>query len=118
VASTGVHDDARRLVHDEQMLVVMGDPEHELRDRRPLRYRQGLERDLLPLLDPVALRAPLTVDRDRPGGQQPLGVGAGAELVERREKAVEPRPRELSGNEDADDRRSPRRPAAGRRRPR
>jgi hypothetical protein len=86
VARTGVHDEARRLVDDQQVLVLVGDSERRalldrnLDDRLPFGH---LERDLLALLHAVALRAALAVDRDGSTlAQKPLRVRTRAELLE------------------------------------
>jgi len=71
-----VDDEARGLVDHEQMLVLVGDAERfcllDSRFRHDLALG-NLEGDLLALLDAVALRAALAVDRDRsPLAQEPL----------------------------------------------
>jgi hypothetical protein len=46
----------------------------------------------------MTLGAPLAVDADSAGCQQPLGLAAGSDLGERGEKAVEPLAGRLLGN--------------------
>jgi hypothetical protein len=116
VSRARVYDDAGRLVDDQEVLVLVRDAQIEAGRSGTLWGRLGLEGDLLALLDAIALRAALAVDRDGARRQEPFSVCARAEFVEGREKAVEPRAGELSGDADADDRRSPRRPAGARRR--
>ena len=117
VPCAGVHDDARRFVDDEEVLVRVRDA--EVGGRRlvgRLRTLGQLERDLLPGLNAVALGAPLAVDHDGLRGQESLGVRARAELVEGGEKAVEPRAGGVSGDADANDRTAPPRRGVTRRR--
>jgi len=91
VAGSRVDDDPSRLVDDQQMLVLEGDPERELlRLERDRLGGRRLEAQLLPALEPVALGPCLAVDERRAFGEQPLGGGAGADLGQRGEKAVEP----------------------------
>ena len=86
-----VDDEPGRLVDDEQVLVLVGDPQVERLVRaRARRSRARLELDLLPALEPVALRARDAVDEHRAGGEQALGRGARADLGQRGEEAVEP----------------------------
>ena len=79
VAGRRMHHDARRLVDDEQVLVLVRDPErHVLRlhlDLRPLPNHDG---QLLAAGDTVALRARQPVDSDRSVGEQPLRLLARA----------------------------------------
>jgi hypothetical protein len=111
-----MHDDACRLVDDEEVVVLVGDADvGRLFDGRRLSLGE-FERDLLAGLDAVALRAALPVDRDRFRRQEPLGIRARAELVERGEEPVEPRAGGVSGDADANDRTAPRPRAATRRR--
>ena len=87
VPARRVHDDARRLVHDDQVLVLPGDPElrgghGRLGPGRRVGHRHGL-----PAAEHVALGAAHPVDGDAPGLDHPLrrrarpGVG-GEEDVE------------------------------------
>ena len=97
VAGRRMHDDARRLVDDEQVLVLVGDAQVELLGlearRAPLRQ---LEVELAPR--PPAGGSSIcgcAVDEDAPLGEQPLGGRARADLFERGEEAVEPLARRL-----------------------
>jgi hypothetical protein len=84
-------DDPGGFVDDEEVLVLEGDPQLALLglERDGLGFRHcDLER--LPAFEPVTLGAPLAVDADGAGCQQPLGLAAGSDLGERGEKAVEP----------------------------
>jgi len=91
VARRGMDDDPGRLVDDEQVLVLVGDPQLAL---------LGLEGDVVPLLDvhfqqlsalePVALLARLTVQAHRPGGEQALGFAARGDLGQCCNEPVEP----------------------------
>ena len=56
-ARARVDDEARRLVDDEQVLVLVCDRDVDRRRGRRRRGRGRLEHDLLPALEPVALRA-------------------------------------------------------------
>jgi hypothetical protein len=98
-----VHDDAGGLVDDEQMLVLVGDADV---DRLGLQLRRGfgggLELELLPTFEPVALRARAPVEADRAGGDEPLRFPACPDLGQRGEKAVEPLPRGRVGNSEPD----------------
>ena len=81
VAGRRVDDDARRLVDDEQVLVLPGDAQvdvlgHQLR----LGALGRLELELLPAGDPVALRARGAVHGDGAGGEQPLRLLARVDL--------------------------------------
>ena len=100
-------DDTRRLIDDEEVVVLVRDPQGGRRVFDRLRTLGQLERDLLPGLQAVALRAAFAVDRDGLRGQEPFGVRARAELVEGGEEAVEPRAGGVSGDADANDRTAP-----------
>ena len=108
-----VDDDARRLVHDEEMLVLVGDAELDvlLLDPR-LRLRRKLDVELLPALEPVALRPRTAVHLDVPALEQLLGRRARANLGQLGEEAVEPRARGLLGDANPG-RREPGAAAAG-----
>jgi len=113
-------NEARRLVDDEEVLVLVRDAKRRCLldrgpdDNLPLGHREG---DLLAFLYAVALRAAFPVDRDRSAFvEEPLCVRARAELLERREEAVQPRAGGVSGDADAGDRRSTRRRAGARHR--
>jgi hypothetical protein len=89
VARGRVHDDAGRLVDDEQVLVLPGDAQ---RHRLVALDRCGacgrLERDLLPALEPPRLRAALPVDehagRDHALRRRARAYVVGDEAVETR----------------------------------
>ncbi len=102
VARGRVDDDARRLVDDEQVLVLPGDAEVdvlclELR----LRPLGRLELELLAAGHPVALPACGAVHGDGAGGKQPLRLLARVDLGQRREHPVEAHPGRLGRNPDA-----------------
>ena len=75
VARRGMDDEPRRLVDDEQVLVLVGhDQLDRLRDE-PARPRRGrLELQLLPAVQAVALRARASVDELGKRGQKTKGV--------------------------------------------
>jgi hypothetical protein len=99
-----VDDDPRGLVHDEQVLVLVCDPErHLLALQLARRGLRDHKLDLLASLEPMALHPPLPVDDRRPFLQQPLGGSARAHLGQRGQEAVEPLARGLGG--DGDDQR-------------
>jgi hypothetical protein len=100
VAGRGVDDDPGRLVDDEEVLVLVGDPERHLLRLQRSGGRRRLELDRLAAREPVALGARLAVDQHRALLEQPLGCGARAELRQRGEKAVEPLARRLLGDRD------------------
>ena len=86
-----MHDETRRLVDDEQMLVLVRHDEiHLLRLERARRCGRRLELELLPALELVALRARAAVDEHAAAAQQPLGYRARADLGHLRQEAVEP----------------------------
>ena len=86
-----MHDDAGRLVDDEEVLVLPGD-----RDRRLFRdeLRRGLhgrfELELFTASQPVTLRPRGSVDEHTAVGKQAPGSAARSDLGLPREKAVEP----------------------------
>ena len=101
VAGRRVDDDAGGLVHDEQVLVLVRDPEVDL-FRRQLGLRLGpLELDGLPALEPAALRRLFPVDHDAASVQEPLGCCARADLRQVGEEAVEPEPGRRVRNGDS-----------------
>ena len=97
MARARVDDEARGLVDDEQVLVLPHDGRRGR--RRGLRGRLGrTQLDLLPALEPVALRTRDAVDeRARLDGA--LGGRARADVVG--EEAVEPRPGRLAAGPGA-----------------
>jgi hypothetical protein len=76
VPGTRVDDEPGRLVDDEQVLVLVGDPQVE---RLLLQLGRGedsgVQRDLLAADQLMALRARLPVDGDGAGGQETLCRG-------------------------------------------
>ena len=86
-----VHDQPSGLVDDEEVLVLVGDPEvHRLGLERAFRQAGRLEGDLLSARQPVALRASRAVHQDRAAAEQPFGDGPRADLGKPGEEAVEP----------------------------
>ena len=87
----GVNDDSSRLVDHEQVLVLPGNPQVEILGLESAGLTLGcLELDRLSRREPMALRAPRTVDQDLARVQQPFGGRTRANLVESSEEAVEP----------------------------
>ena len=76
VPGARVDDDARRLVDHEQVLVLPDDVEVHLLGGERAGLGGQLDDDLLPALEPVALRARLAVDEHGAVGDQPLGERA------------------------------------------
>src|SRR5215213_4614435 len=102
-AGSGMHDDPGRLVDHEQVVVLVRNAEVGGLRLEPGRRRRGsLELDLLPTLEPMALRARLAVDGDA-AVQRTFRRRARPDLGKRCEKAVEPRPCGLCGNADLQD---------------
>jgi hypothetical protein len=93
-----VHDDPGRLVDDEQVLVLVGDPERQLLGLEARLRLGGLEGDLLATLESMTLGPRLAVDEYRVLGQKPLRRGARADLAQRGEEPVEPLPRGFRRN--------------------
>jgi hypothetical protein len=86
-------DDARRLVDDEQVLVLVCDPEvHRLGLERRLGPLGKLDLDLLPALEAKALRADLTVDPYSSCSDESLSLRTRLDGRKPGEKAVEPEP--------------------------
>ena len=101
MAGAGMDDDARGLVDDEQVLVLVGDPQIErFPNERGAHGR--LQLDLLARLEPGRLRAHGAVDQHRTGLEQALGRRPRADLVQPGEKAVEPEPGRLRRDTDRD----------------
>ena len=99
VPRSRVHDDAGRLVDDQQMLVLVGDAEIDLLGLERLRrLRRQLHLDLLAALQAVALRPRASVHPHRAGRQQALGSRARADLRQLREEPVEAVARRLLRN--------------------
>jgi hypothetical protein len=94
-----VHDDSGRLVDNEEVLVLVLNPEvHGLRLERRLATFGELHLDVLPALEPEALRAAGAVDADRAGREQALGLGTRIDIRKAGEEAVEPEPGRLVRN--------------------
>jgi hypothetical protein len=94
-------DEPRRLVDDEEVLVLVRDVQvHRLRLERRHRRLRGLELELLAAGELVALLPRASVDEDAALAQQPLGDRAGADLGQRSEEAVEPGARRVVRNAD------------------
>ena len=94
VPGAGVDDEPGRLVDDEQVLVLVGDPEVERLGRSSAgsAIAARIELDLLPAAQPVALRPRGRRRRARaPAREQALGGGARADLGQLGDEAVEPR---------------------------
>ena len=86
----GMNDEARRLVDDQQVLVLVRDGEiHRLGLERALRRGGRLELDLLAADELVALQPHAPVDEHAARSEQSLGDGARADLGQFGEEAVE-----------------------------
>jgi hypothetical protein len=86
-----MHDDPCGLVDDEEMLVLVGDPQVELLRLELGRFRGGdLDLERLATRETVALGRRSPVDAYRAGLDQPLGRAARRDLGQTREEAVEP----------------------------
>ncbi len=98
VAGARVDDDTGRLVHDEKVLVLPDDVErHLLRFQVAAAARLHGHLELLAAGESEALGARRPVHEDVPGLDEALGLGAGADLRQPGEEAVEPRARGLAG---------------------
>ena len=101
VARRRVHDDPRRLVDHEQVLVLVGDTQRNvLADDLSARHLRELDLEPLPALQPAALGDALAVQRRRPAFDQALGRTAGADLRHSGEKPVEPLAGGPGGNDE------------------
>src|SRR5262249_31053676 len=78
------------LVDDQQVLVLVCDPERDVLAHDLGLRRRGLELDRLAAFEPVAFRASRAVHLDGACLQQSLRRRAGADLGQRGEEAVEP----------------------------
>lgn len=97
-----MNDNTRRLVDDEQMLVLVDDSKpHLLRHERCRRF-WPIELDLLATGEPGALPRLLAVDEHRAPGEQPLGRRPGANLGETSQEAVQPEPGGLARDLDSE----------------
>ena len=71
-----MHDDARRLVDDEQVLVLVRDAQLlRLRLERAIRLLDERDLDQLTARQPVTFCQRLAVNPDRPAGDQTFGLG-------------------------------------------
>ncbi len=92
-------DDSGRLVHDEEVLVLVRDFELSLLGlQAAVDLVWNLEFDDLPALEAPALGPPLAVYTDRTGREQPFSLGPRADRRQRGNEAVEPLSRSLWGN--------------------
>src|SRR3954469_23054300 len=102
MARRRMDDDARRLVHHQDVLVLPDDLERHVLALEPDRRRLGNRQlELLAALEPVRLGLPLPVDERRALLQQPLGRPARADLGPRGDEAVEPLARGLGWDPDS-----------------
>ena len=86
-----MNDESRGLVDDQQVFVLVGDPQLAL---------FGLEGDVLPLPDvhlkqlpadkPVTLQTWHAIQAHSPGRKQALGLGARSNLRQRGDESVQP----------------------------
>ena len=89
VRSGGMRDEARRLVDDEQVLVLVHDVEPELdRNEHPCRRKRDL--DLLAAREPMALRTRPPVDEHVARSHEALGERTCPNLGEVRDDRVQP----------------------------
>ena len=98
-----VDDDPGRLVDDEQVLVLVGDSQVDRLGLEPeRRLGRGVDLELLPTFETVALRPRRPVEADDACGDQPLGFAARSDLGQRGEEAVEPLARGRVGDAQPD----------------
>jgi hypothetical protein len=98
-----VHDDARRLVDDEQVLVLIWNAQLlRLGLERAVRLLDRCDLDQLTGREPVAFRLRLAVDPDPPADDQTLGFGTRGDLRQRCDEPVEPLPRRGFRNTNPD----------------
>ena len=102
MAGRGMDDDSRGLVHDEKMLVRIGDRELGCGDVRLWRRRlRSLDLDLLPTRELVALPPRPSVDQHRARVEQPLGRSPRTDVRQAGEVAVEPLSCRLERDDEA-----------------
>jgi hypothetical protein len=86
-----VHDDPGRLVDDEQVPVLVRNPQlARLRLQRRFLPVPWLDLERLSPFEPATLLSPLAVDQHRSNGEEALGLRARADLGERGDEPVEP----------------------------
>jgi hypothetical protein len=97
-----MHDEPRRLVDDEQVLVVVGNSKLSLLCLQ-CRLRALTRRDLdgLAALEPVTFRDTFTVYKHRAFGEQSLSFPTGAHFGQSGDKAVDPLARSGGRNSNA-----------------
>src|SRR5829696_4352611 len=101
MAGRRVDDDPSGLVHDEEMLVLVRDPELDFL-RHKLRLGLGrLELNVLPALKPTALRRLRSVHDHAATVEEALGCRTRADLGQVGEEAVEPKPGRRVRNGDS-----------------
>ena len=106
VAGGRVHDNSRRLVHDEQVVVLVGNSKLDvlgLKGDLRLLGRQ-LDLQLLPTLQAVTLRLRASIDAHRARRKQLLGSRARTDLGKLREEAVQARARRFVRNAEIQER--------------
>ena len=99
VSRPGMDDDARRLVDDEQVLVLPDDVEVHLLGRERPGLGGQLDVDLLPALEPVALRPRLAVDETAPSAISRSASARERPRPGRREPGRAARPQERESGE-------------------
>ena len=97
-----VDGEAGRLVHDEQVLVLVGDQAGNRRCRGGLGHVGQLGHDCLAAFEPVALRPRLPVHAHRARREQALGCPPRSHLGTSREHPVEPGAGVLLRNAEAE----------------
>jgi hypothetical protein len=102
VAGRRVNDEPRRLVDDQEMLVLVGDAELSLLGfESAFGFDGWLDLEQLAPLEPVTLRSLRAVDPDRARCNETLRASSRADLRQRRDEPVEPLPGRLAGNADS-----------------
>jgi hypothetical protein len=96
-----MHDDAGRFVNDEEVLVLVRNPEPDLLRCQRRRSLRRIELDLLTPAKASALRGQFAVDEDASLLQQPLGGSARPDLRKVGEEAIEPEPGRCVRNGDS-----------------
>jgi hypothetical protein len=97
-----MNDDARRLVHNEEVLVLPSDSQRHFLPFETGRLGLGdRQLELLAALEPVRLPPARPVQKRGAVVQQPLGRPARADLGQRGEKAIQPLACGLRGDVDS-----------------